>query len=170
MRGVFLILLVIGSVLLGIVIFVTLYSIPPIERGEFPKFEATLVDNGENDYIIYKYISSGTEFYKADVPLQVGETLVYVRWDNCQEPWPVDNLLPGESRWDNNLFEVRPFVSENLFPAENVKIAFNADVVQLGKAYHVFWMSRRDNRGFYIVNFGKTDGYRWFDLVAVENI
>lgn len=171
MRRAFLAAILAASIaLLGLLFLYYSGENPYVEKGTCPKFNAVLVDNGGNDYIVFKFLHPGTLFYKMGVPLQVGETLIYVSWDNRYFPELVfDNLLPNEGEWGDNLFKFRP-PPVNLFPSENVKITFNADVVQVGKKYNVFWMARVDNRGLPVINFGKTRGQWWVDLVVVENI
>ena len=149
MRRAFIILL---AVVLAVVISIPILLYRPRygETGEDPVIDATLVDNGEHDYIVIKFISAGTQFFRIGVPIRVAITTI-------------------EIRWDNNSFTFTSLPPENLFPGENVEIAFNADVVQAGKEYNVFWNGGYDEVGGYYTFGGAW--YQWPSIVAVaENV
>lgn len=108
----------------------SIQTISLIEQGDLPVFAITLKDNGENDYIDLKFISSGTGFFKITVPLRLtGFTIEIASIENLSNHLMI-GLPPQQA-------------SEELSLGENLRVVFNSNVVEAGKTYNI--ILRRNN-------------------------
>jgi hypothetical protein len=115
--------IIIILVIISTCLSILLYSREgPILQGEAPpEFSFTLVDNGDNDLVEMRYISTGRGFFSGPNPFPLRGTAIHIR--------PKDNTL--------QLYEVK-LPPENLFLNENMKVYLNDDVFNTGESYLVY--------------------------------
>jgi hypothetical protein len=91
--------------------------VPLLEMGEPPEFRVILVDNGDNDFLIFVFLKEGTMEMSVPNPFFLNEVAIYKNW-----------------RENDILIKIEGYVAP-VWLGEPVKIPLNADVLKEGEYY-----------------------------------